>query len=362
MNRTSHRAGVVALLLGVLAAPCVAPGAGTPAPKLTVEEDCSTFAFTPDSNRIIYSVRRLLTTKHLLLQRDDIWEVTLDGKKRRLVNGERLVKGPIAFSYAIQGIRIAPGGTRMAVEMLTSAMVDDKGTTREGELIDLMNTEGKEIRIHGSDSTIEGAIQGVWLADDDTVDYLREAVKPKMLFRIEWVRPEGGRGGALFEGQAFSAVAWDTRHNAAVAIERNESLSGPIRLDSLDLKSGTVHELALLEGFLGHLTVSPSGTKAAYFVNGDTLETREIAHPDNATRVHVAFGKYAWTPDERRLLLKPGPGERSAQLLWVSLPDGKFTPALAGLVYHDFAISPDGRWVATTEPGKNILKVFEVEP
>ncbi len=364
---TQHRMGrrlplLAGTLLLWLVAPSRARGGDQPGAKLTVDEDCSSFAFTPASDKIIFSVRRLLSTKHLVLQRDDIWEVTLDGRRRRIVNGEKLVKGPIAFSYAIQGIRIAPGGERMTVEMLTSAMVDEKGTTREGELTDLMNTEGKEIKIRGDDSVINDAYQAVWLSDGETVVYLREAVKPKLLFRIDWVRPEAGRTGTLFDGQAFSAVAWNPRQDTAIAIERNENLTGPIRLALLDLKKDTVRELALLDGFLGNLTISPTGTKVAYFTNGDTLEIRSLAQPDNVTRIHIAYGEYQWTPDERRLLLKRGPAAHSGQLFWVNLPDGKFTPALAGLIYHGFAISPDGRWLAVTEPGKHVLKVFALEP
>jgi hypothetical protein len=363
--RRAWREATLALLLALgtgLAAAWSARAGDQPVPKLVVDEDCSAIAFTPSSDRVIYAVRRVMTTKHWDIQRDDIGDVTLDGRKRRLVNGEKLVKGPIAFSYAIQAIRIAPGGAHMTVEMLTSAIMDEKGTTREGELTDLMNTEGKEIKIHGGDSSIDGAYQAVWLGDGETVDYLREAVKPKLLFRVEWVRPEAGRGGTLFDGQAFSAVAWDPREETAVAIERSENLSGPIRLDLLDLKKGEVRELAELDGYLGHLTISPSGTKLAYFSDGDTLEIRELAAPGHVTRIHVGYGKFQWTPDERRLLLKRGPEEHSGQLFWVSLPDGKLTPALAGLIYSNFAISPDGHWLAVTEPGKHMLKVFPMEP
>jgi hypothetical protein len=360
MNRTARRAGLLALLLVPVAAPCAA--GGLPQAKLTVNEDCSTFTFTPDSSRIIFAVRRVFSTKHLLIQRDDVWEVTLDGGKHRLVDGKKLVKGPVAFSYAIRGIRIAPDGAHMTVEMLTSAMAGKSGATREGELTDLMDTKGKELKIHGDDSTIDGAYQAAWLGDGETVVYLREAVKPMLLFRIERLRPDAGRGSPLFDGQAFSAVAWDAGRSAGVAIERNESLRGPIRLDSLDLKTGTLRELALLDGFIGHLSISPDGTRAAYFINGNTLEIREIAHPEQFTRIHLAYGKYQWTADGRRLLLKRGLADKAGELFWVNLPGGKFTPALAGLVYRDFALSPDGRWLAVTEPGMHYLKVYPVEP
>jgi hypothetical protein len=336
----------------------VATTSGTDAPKISVDDDCSAFAFAPDSSRIVYAAQRLLHSRHLEMQRDDLWVVNLDGKRRRLVNGEKLVQGPAAYSYAIHAVRWSPDGTRLTVEMLTSQMVDASGDTREGELTDLMDENGKEIKIQGADSAIQGASQAVWLADGVTVVYLREAMKPHLLFTVESVRPVAGRGGVLFEGRPFTAVAWDRVRGAAVAIERDPNLSGPIRLVWLDLDKQTVRELAVLDGYLGHLTISPGGSKIAYFRDGDTLEIREVSHPEKVERVPVAYGRYQWALDERRILLKRGPDRQTGELLWVSLPDGMLQPLLHELIFHDFEISPDGHWLAVTQPGKRVLQVY----
>jgi hypothetical protein len=45
----------------------------------------------------------------------------------------------------------------------------------------------------------------------------------------------------------------------------------------------------------------------------------------------------------------------------VGLYDGSFTPALHGLEYHAFAISPNGESIAVTEPGKEILRVYPLQ-
>jgi hypothetical protein len=42
----------------------------------------------------------------------------------------------------------------------------------------------------------------------------------------------------------------------------------------------------------------------------------------------------------------------------VGLYDGQFEPLLHDLEFHDYQISPDGRSVAVTEPGKRALLVY----
>jgi len=348
--------GASLLLLSVIRSPVTVQAQGNP--RLTVEADCSTFAFAPD-NRIVYAVRHLMKTKHYDLQRDDIWVTTLEGKKLRIVNGEKFVKSLAPFSYAIQSLRWSPDGKRLTVEMLTDEVIDARGTTREGLLTDLMNDDGKEIEIAGTkNSVIPNGTQAAWLGDGETVAFLTEAVKPKLLYSIGTVRPTGGRGGPVFEGHTFSAVAWDAPHNAAVAIERDRSLSGPIQLVRLDLIKQSRRELAVLEGYLGQLSLSPSGARVAYFHDGDTMEIRELAALEKVTRVTAVYGHYEWSPDERRVLLKRGPEKKSGDLTWVSIPDGKLDPILHDLTFHDFRISPDGVWLAVTEPGRRSLMVY----
>ncbi len=162
---------------GLALAFCVWLAAGAveqDAPTLNVDETCTAFAYAPDG-RIAYSVRHILTTRQLEIQRDDIWLIGLDGKRRRIVNGEKLIqgasrsKGPAAFSYAIQSMRCSPEGTRLTVEMLTSEMIDPRGDTREGQLTLLLDDTGREIRIASADSVIPEATNAAWLADGVTV-------------------------------------------------------------------------------------------------------------------------------------------------------------------------------------------------
>jgi dipeptidyl aminopeptidase/acylaminoacyl peptidase len=324
-----------------------------------VDEDCAAIAFAPDG-RIAYAVRRIVTIRKYDVQRDDIWVTTLDGKKKRIVNGERLVQGNALFSYAIQSLRWSPDGTRLTVEMLTR-QENPQGETHEGRMNLLIEESGKEIKIRGGDSVIPDATNATWLADGVTVVYLTETAKPGLLYAVNFVRPVSGRGGRLFENHAFAAVAWDAKRSAAVAIEHDPSLSGPTRLVWLDLQKEMRRELAELPSYLGGLTLSPSGSQAAYFSDREKLEIRRIAQPDHVTRVQAAFGSYAWLPDEQRILVKRGLPRRSGDLLWLHLPDGSSEPALRDLTFRDFQISPDSRYLAVTAPGKRTLYVYAIQ-
>jgi len=350
------------VLAAFLAGPPVVPQS-PPTPTLTVDEEVVSFAFAPDG-RIVYATRHIFNVRRWELERDDFWLVTPDGKRKRIVNGEKLVKSPTPYSYTVQSIRWSPDGTKLTAQLLTDQVIDEKGNTREETLTLLLDDTGKEIKIAGADSVIPEGTNATWLADGVTVGFVFEAVKPKLLFSIGSVRPLAGRGGDAFDRHTFTAVAWDAPHNAAVAIERDSKLSMPPLLVWLDLVAKQRRVLATLDAFLGQLSVSPSGKRVAYFRDQDTLEIREIANPEKIASVQMAYGEYLWSADESRILLKRGspavdaPSRRSGGLVWVNLSDGKTEPALAGLTFRDFGLSPDGRFLGVIEPGKRNLLVY----
>ena len=59
-------------------------------PTTTIDDDVTAMAFAPDG-RLVYAARRLFKTRLYDLQRDDIWLQGADGKRRRIVFGEKLV-------------------------------------------------------------------------------------------------------------------------------------------------------------------------------------------------------------------------------------------------------------------------------
>ena len=350
-------------------------------PTLTIDDECTALAFAPDG-RIAYAVRHILTTKRLDVQRDDIWLAGADGKRRRIIHGEKLIQGPkfggaVPFSYAIQSLRWSPDGTKLTAEMLTSQMINERGDTKEGVMTLLFDENGKEIRIAGADSVIPEGTNATWLADGVTVVYLQEAAKPKLLFSIGMVRPAAGRGSRLFGDHVFLAVAWNAKLNTGVAIERDRSLSGPPRLVALDPLKDATRELTTLDGYVGGLSLSPSGARVAYYRDHGTLEVREMAAPEHVARVRATFGTYQWVPDERRVLLKRALERRSGDLVWITVPrpvapdastkgspaavvEVEPQPVLHGLSFRDFELSPDGRSLAVTQPGKRNLLVYSL--
>ena len=350
------------------------PAAAQSTPTLDIDDDIRAFAFAPDG-RLAYAVRHLMKVRRLELQRDDVWLLAADGKRRRIVNGEKLIKGNAAFSYSIQSLTFSPDGARLTADLRTVVLTDERGDTQEGQLTLLLDDSGKEIKISGADSVISGATHAAWLADGVTVVYLTEDAKPGLLFSIGSVRPVAGRSGSIFDGRFFTSVAWDAKRNSAVAIERDRSLAGPPRLVVLDLLKEARREIATLENYIGGLTVSPTGAKAAYFTDPDTLVIRELAAPGRIARLRLALGTYEWTPDERRILIKRGSEKRSGDLVWVTLPslttiapgtsgpppqEAPLEPALHGLTFRDFALSPDGRRLAVLQPGNRHLLIYSL--
>jgi hypothetical protein len=330
-------------------------------PTLTVDDDIPVFSIAPDG-RVVYAVRHLFKFQHYDLQRDDIWILDPGGHKSRILNGQKQIKPLERFSYAVQSFAWAPDSRRFIAQMATTEVTDAEGSIKWGETADLMDSGGQEISVAGANTFgIPDAYQATWLADGATVAYLTEIIKPKALFAINLVRPAvGGAAAPILAPHTFSAVAWDARRNAAVAIERNANLGGPFLLVWLDLVKQTRRQLAILDGFAGQLTISPSGDRVAYFRDGDTLEVRSVVAPDKAAQIRVSLGRYEWDPREQRILIKRGSEHRSGDLLWISIPAGETAPALHGLAFREFHISPSGDSLGVLDPGRSGFQIFSL--
>jgi dipeptidyl aminopeptidase/acylaminoacyl peptidase len=327
-------------------------------PLLSIDQECTSFSMAPDG-RVVYSVRHVFSKKPLkyYMERDDIW-IASRGSRRRIVEGEKLVRGTGPFSYQVRSLRWSPDGQRLVANLLTRTITDEDAPAQDRDMALLLDAEGREIKIGGGDSMIAGGSEATWLADGATVGFLREAMKPRLLFSINMVRPGDGATARVFGDTAYAAVAWLAKRNLAVAVERDEQLSKPPRLVLLDVVKQTRKELAELEEFSGGLSISPSGEKIAYYRDLETIEVREVAHPEKSKPVRALVGSYQWSADERRILLKPGAENKSNLLEWVTIEDGTTDPILHGLTYRDFQLAADGRQIAVRIPGKGNIEVF----
>ena len=340
-------------------------------PLLNIDEDISAFAFAPDG-RIVYSVRRNFHTKQYDLERDDIWLLDNGGKRRRLLQGEKFLRGNTPFTYTIDSFRWSPNGRLILAQLFTTSVVDEHGATQDSMMTLALEDNGKEIHLGANDNLLKDAYDATWLVDNSTIVYLNEIVKPRVLFSFKYVNITAGPSGFVFEGRTFLDAYPIPRTNLAIGVERDHNLAGPPRLQRLELLAQDDRELATLDGYEGGVSVSPGAKKVAYFIDKEVLEVRDLTEPTKFARLRTGFGAFQWSPDETRILLKRAPEKKSGDLVWIDIPaltahaaqDKEPTvtrqalvPILHGLTFRDFAITADGR-LAVIAPGKRNLLVF----
>jgi dipeptidyl aminopeptidase/acylaminoacyl peptidase len=340
-------------------------------PLQTIDEDISAFAFGPDG-RIVYSVRRNMKTKLYDLERDDIWLLETNGKKRRLLQGDKFKYGSTPFSYAVDSFRWSPNGRFILARLFVTSVTDESGKTQDSFMTVVLDENGKEVRINGGENVIRDSADAFWLKDNVTVVHMTEAVKPRALYSFQYTNLSTGPAGAGFEGRTFLDADEVAGTNVAIAVEQDRAQTGPPRLMRLDLLSQDDKELATLQDFAGGLLVSPSGKKVAYYVDKEVLEIRDLSSPHRVARVRAGFGVFHWAPDEQRVLLKRAVEKKTGALAWIDLPelaeivDGKEIavaqpaprPILREMGFRDFAISPDGKLLGVIAVGKHSLSVF----
>lgn len=344
-------------------------------PLQTIDDEITSFAFAP-GGRIVYAARRGFKTKQYDLEHDDIWLQEPHGKRKRLLEGSKFLRGTQPFTYSVNGFRWSPNGRLLLAQLFTTTVVDENGKTQDSLDILLLEDNGRELRPGGTDSLVVNAANAAWLLDNATVVYMTEVVKPRVLFSFKMTNVTTGPVGAAFEGRTFLTSAPIPRTNLAIAIERNRNMTGPPRLQRLELLAQDDAELATLDGYEGGLSVSPSGKYVAYFLDKEVLELRDIAAPTHLARLRVGFGQTIWTPDDARILLKHGEEKKSGDLVSIAVPplaaapSGKdiavtqpeLHPLLHGLAIREFSISPDGRLLGIVLPGKRNLLVFPLPP
>ena len=344
-------------------------------PTLNIDDDVTAFAYAPDG-RIVYSARRLFKTKKYDLQRDDIWLAEPGGRHKRLLQGEKYIRGDKPFSYMVDGLAFSPNGKYILAQLSTLSVVDDAGTTQNERMTLVLDDNGKEIKLGGTENVIHDSIDASWLQDSSTIVYLFEAIKPNILFSFKYDSVANGPSGFVFEGRTFLGYDPIPHTNAAIAVERDRNLSGPPRLQRLDLLAQDNQELATLDDYEGGLTVSPSGKRVAYYIDKEVLEVRDLTAPSRVARIRIGLGSLRWAPDDAAILLKRAPERKSGDLVWIAIPplaahapgqsvpvaETSFSPILHGLAYRDFAISPDGRSLAVVPPGKRNLLVYPLPP
>ncbi len=269
----------------------------TPAPRISIDDECTAISYALDG-RLAYATRHVFNLQKFQVQRDDIWILETDGRRRKILNGEKITRGSEAFSYTITRLRWSPDGTRVAAELVTT-QVNAKGDEVSDNLLLFIGQDGKDVKIADGDNVVRGAIDGTYLVGNGKLAYLTETVKPNLMFSITTIESPGGHVFPLFDRHSFAAIAWNPKRGTAVAIEKNLSDASATRLVELNLMSEDYRRLATLDGYVGGLSFSPSAAKVAFFRDINTLEVREMADPALVARVHVAYGTINWAPDKK---------------------------------------------------------------
>jgi hypothetical protein len=339
-------------------------------PLQTIDEEVTSFSFAPDG-RLVYGVRRLIKTKQFDLEHDDIW-LQENGKRRRILIGEKLLRGETQVTYAIDSLRWSPNAHLILAELFASTVDKETGRGLDSAMTLVAEDSGKDIRINGREPVIENARSPMFLQDNATIVYLTEVMRPNILFSFKALNVANGPLGSAFEGRTFLAAVQVPRTNMAIAVERDRNLSGPPRLQRLDMLSQEDKELATLEDYEGGLTLSPSGKKIAYYLDKEVLEIRDLTAPDHIARIRIGLGDVQWMLDEKRILLRRAIEKRSGDVAVIDLPPLAAYPAdktppvsqptpvplFHGVTFREFGVSPDGRFIGVVVPGKRSLLIF----
>jgi dipeptidyl aminopeptidase/acylaminoacyl peptidase len=338
-------------------------------PISTIDEDITAFSFAPDG-RIVFAVNRPFKTKQYDLEHDDIWMQDAGGKRRKIFIGEKFQRAA-PFTYSVDSFRWSPNGHLILAELFT-ASVDESGKTVDAPMTLVLDEAGKEVKM-GEENVIKDASKATWLQDNATVIYFAEVLKPKVLFSFHYTN-RSGAPGLVFEGRTFLDAVPVPGSNYEYAVERDRNLSGPPRLQKLEMLAQDDKEVATLDGYEGGLALSPSGTKIAYYIDKEVIEVRDLTAPNKVARVRAGWGVFRWAPDETRILLKRSVEKKSGDLVWIAIPPlvthavgaeievAQTTPApiLRGLTFREFAFSPDGKFIGVIVPGRRNLAVYPV--
>ena len=339
-------------IVAVLLAP--APLLAQDKPSLEIGHDCEKFAVS-NNNRIVCAVPQTKRIKKVVIQRADVYVAQPNGKDKMIVEAEKFMPVPPPQSYVVDSLSWSPDASHIVMSMTSQKPATDDEPAKNVKALALLDDEGHETKIPGLKTRfLEDAANGTWLSDNSTVAYLIGA-GPYKIGRVSTVT---GQSSTLFEGHTFDALVWDAARNQAYALSQNLNVQNRPALFQLDLLKEGVREISRIDAYAGSLSLSPSGRKIGFFTDGDAIEVIDLANPSKPTRVRAGLGVFGWSRDERRVLLKRGPPEKSGELVWVGLDDGTFIPALRGLEYHAFAVTPDGESIVVTEPGREILRVF----
>ncbi len=362
---------IFTILLWLIPFPVRVVGQNLDKPVMNVDDEVTAFAYAPDG-RIVFSVRRMFKNKKYDMQRDDIFIAEANGKRRRILEGQKFTHGDKPFTYQVESFTWSPNGHIIAVQLFTTTVDPEDEHHDDLRALLLLDDSGHELHPKGPDPLVTEAEQPMWLRDNGSLVYLTEELSTRELFSMGYLYMSGGPPTKAFEGRTFAAAVRIPGSNSAIAIERDRNMEGPPRMQKLDLLAQEDKELATLDAYAGGLSISPSGTKAAYFLDREVLEIRDLEKPTHVARMRVGLGVLQWNAEETEIYVKRTVEKKSADLVSFQVPglvafrQGQVVPVLEpeprqllhGLAVREYGLSADGRYLAVVLPGRRNLQVF----
>ena len=109
------------------------------------DQDVQAFAISQD-NHVVYAVERMKRIKKLIVEHDDFWVGEMDGKKKKIIDGDKFTPVPSTpdeepsdpgdskhpplphqHSYQVDTLTWSPDGKRIVVKMDTSELAQPRG-------------------------------------------------------------------------------------------------------------------------------------------------------------------------------------------------------------------------------------------
>jgi hypothetical protein len=110
------------------------------------DQDVQAFSISQD-NHVVYAVERMKRIKKLIVEHDDFWVGDVDGKKRKIIDGDKFTPVPFApdeepsdpgdakhpplphqHSYQVDTLTWSPDSKRIVVKMDTSELAQPRGS------------------------------------------------------------------------------------------------------------------------------------------------------------------------------------------------------------------------------------------
>src|SRR5271170_1527951 len=218
-------------------------------PVMNVDEEVTALAYAPDG-RIVFSVRRMFKNKKYDMQRDDIFIAETNGKRRRILEGQKFTHGDKPFTYQVESFTWSPNGHIVAVQLFTTTVDPEDEHHDDVRALLLLDDSGRQLQPMGPDPLIADAEQPIWLRDNGTLVYLTDEMA-RELFSMKYLYVAGGPPTKAFEGRTFISAVRVPGSNSAIAIERDRNMEGPPRMQRLELLAQEDKELATLDGYNG---------------------------------------------------------------------------------------------------------------